>query len=280
MTKLEEFIQSKRTNHTTALWLGDLHLDKTSEQKRQQLLDHIHSIESDCVIISGDVSNARHLLNHLTRLASSSMPRPLYYVPGNHDYHGSSMAEIQRALALISKKVANFHFLDGTRTFPLGHGTCLIGHGGWADARAGYGQHTLIDSPDWHAIHDFRGMDQQQALRKMDELGRESAAAIRKLLPRALAQYQHVAIATHVPPFPSAVRYDDQPCGRMHLPHFSNLSLGLAILGIARAFPHRRITVLAGHAHSGYTQTIQPNLSIRVGHARTGRPSVFEVVKL
>jgi predicted phosphohydrolase len=255
-------------------------MDKTSEQKCQQLLDNIHSIESDCVIISGDVSNARHLLNHLTRLASSSMPRPLYYVPGNHDYHGSSVAGIQRALALISKKVANFHYLDGTRTFPLGHGTCLLGHGGWADARAGYGQHTLIDSPDWHAIHDFRGMDRQQALRKMDDLGRESAAAIRKLLPRALAQYHHVAIATHVPPFPTAVRYDDQPCGRMHLPHFCNLSLGLTILGIARAFPHRKITILSGHAHSCCIENILPNLSIRVGHARTGRPGVFEVVRL
>jgi hypothetical protein len=76
------------------------------------------------------------------------------------------------------------------------------------------------------------------------------------------------------------VRYNDQPCGHAHLPHFSNLSVGLAILGIARAFPHRRITILAGHSHSGCTQNIQPNLTIRVGNARTGRPSVFEMLKL
>jgi hypothetical protein len=69
----------------------------------------------------------------------------------------------------------------------------------------------------------------------------------------------------------------------MHLPHFSNLSAGLAILGIARAFPQhpqRRITILAGHAHSKCIQTILPNLTIRVGHARTGRPDVFELLNL
>ena len=123
-------------------------------------------------------------------------------------------------------------------------------------------------------------MGRRMALRKMNELGRESAAAIRRILPFALSRYHHVVIATHVPPFPTSVRFDNKPCGRMHLPHFSNLSAGLAILGIARAFPHRQITILAGHAHSKCIQSILPNLTIRVGHARTGKPDVFELIQL
>lgn len=268
------------TTHTTALWLGDLHLDQTHKRQRGQLFDRIHTTASDCVVVSGDISTARHLEEHLRRLAVVCAPRPLYFVAGNHDYHGSCIRNLESRLAALTKSVENLHFLDGKRIFPLGRGLCLTGHGGWADARAGYGQNTIIDTPDRHAISDFRGLDRKQALRKMTELGKESAARIRSTLPFALTRYQHVVVATHVPPFPTAVRYDDKPCGPTHLPHFANLSAGLAILGIAKAFPQRRITILAGHAHSGCTQTILPNLTIRVGHARTGRPDVFELIKL
>lgn len=273
---------NKQASQSSALWLGDLHLNKANAQNRKKLLDTIHSSKSDCVIVSGDVSNSFDLQDHLTDLASACWPRQLYFVPGNHDYHGSSFAETEQILEHVTKRIANFHYLNGKEIIPLGPGTCLIGLGGWADARAGYGQHTVIDTPDRHVIHDFRGMGRQQALQKMTELGRVSAAAIRKILPLALTQYAHVVIATHVPPYPTAVRYNDQPCGRAYLPHFSNMSMGLAILGIARvrAFSHRHITILAGHSHSGCTQDIQPNITIRVGNARTGRPRVFELLKL
>jgi predicted phosphohydrolase len=260
--------------------MGDLHLDKAEQRQRAKLFDTIRSSKSDSVIITGDVANAHDLKDHLKELASVCMPRPCYFVPGNHDYHGSSISIIETTLAHLHEEAINFHFLDGKKVIPLGNDTCIIGHGGWADARAGDGQRTIIDSPDRHAIRDFYGMDQRMALQKMNELGRNSTAAIRKILPLALGRYRHVVIATHVPPFPTAVLYNDQPCGRMHQPHFSNLSAGLAILGIARSFTSRRITILAGHAHSKCIQTILPNLTIRVGRARTGRPDVFELVQL
>jgi predicted phosphohydrolase len=280
MTTTKLTPRKKQASQLSVLWLGDLHLDKADEQNRDKLFETIRSSESDCVIITGDIASSSHLRDHLTDLASACWPRPCYFTPGNHDYHGSSIAEIEITLERLQNEVPNFHFLDGKRIMALRQDTCLIGHGGWADARAGDGQYTRIDSPDRHAIRDFKGMGRRMALQKMSELGRESAAAIRKILPLALSRHHHVVIATHVPPFPTAVRYDDKPCGRTHLPHFSNLSAGLAILGIARAFPQHRITILAGHAHSKCIQTILPNLTIRVGHARTGRPDVFELVRL
>lgn len=280
MTTTKHTRNRNQASQHSALWLGDLHLDKTDDPQREELFNTIHCSESDCVIITGDVANSRHLSEQLTVLASMCWPRSCYFTPGNHDYHGSSIAETEITLDLLQKEIPNFHFLDGKKIMAIGHDTCLIGHGGWADARAGSGQYTPIDSPDRHAIRDFQGMGRRMTLHKMNKLGRESAAVIRKILPLALTRYHHVVIATHVPPFPTAVRFDNKPCDRMHLPHFSNLSVGLAILGIARAFPRRRITVLAGHAHSKCIQAILPNLTIRVGHARTGRPDVFELVQL
>lgn len=280
MTTTKLTLRKNQTSQLSVLWLGDLHLDKADDEQREKLFDTIRSSQSDCVIITGDSGNSHDLQGHLTALASVCWPRKCYFVPGNHDFHGSSIAKVEKTLENLQTGISNLHFLNGKRLIPLGHDTCLIGHGGWADARAGYGQHTIIDSPDRHAIRDFYGMDRRTALQKMTELGRNSAAAIRKILPLALSRYHHVVIATHVPPFPTAVRFNDQPCGRMHQPHFTNLSVGLAILGIARAFPQNRITILAGHAHSKCIQTILPNLTIRVGHARTGRPAVFELLHL
>jgi predicted phosphohydrolase len=280
MTTTKHARRNKQASIHSTLWVGDLHLDRADSPSRKKLYDTITSTESESVIVTGDVANAHHLRNHLTELASVCWPRPCYFVPGNHDYHGSSIAVSDQNLIALQKDVSNFHFLNGKKIISLSKNTCLIGHGGWADARAGYGKRTIIGSPDRHSIRDFQGMDHKAALRKMNELGRKSAAAIRGILPLALTRFQHVVIATHVPPFPTAVRFDDQPCDPGYLPHFSNLSIGLAILGIARAFPKRRITILAGHAHSKCVQTIAPNLSIRVGHARTGRPNVFEFLQL
>jgi len=267
------------TTQTIALWLGDLHFDRASEQQRMRLLDRVQTTPSDCVVVSGDISTARHLEEHLRRLASACAPRPVYFVLGNHDYHGSGIHEVESRLAELCASVENLHYLDGKRIIPLSGGVCVLGHRGWADARAGYGHDTVIDCPDRHAIHDFHGLNQSQTLQRMTELGKESASVIRKTLPLALTRYRHVVIVTHVPPFPSAVMFDNKPCGQTHLPHFANLSAGMAILGIARAFPKRQITILAGHAHSTCLQHILPNLTIRVGHARTGNPGTFDTIK-
>lgn len=268
------------TTPTTALWLGDLHLDRASEKQRMNLLNRVYTTPSDCVVVSGDISIARHLEEHLRQLASACAPRPVFFVPGNHDYHGAGMHEVETCLAVLCASVDNLHYLDGRRIIPLGGGICLIGHGGWADARAGYGHDTVIDCPDRHAIDDFCGLSPNEALEKMTALGKESAGVIRNILPLALTRYRHVLIVTHVPTFPSAVRYNHKPCADTHLPFFVNLAAGLAILGISRAFPQRQITILAGHAHSRCEEKIRRNLSIRVGHARTGSPGVFDVIKL
>ncbi len=114
---------------------------------------------------------------------------------------------------------------------------------------------------------------------RMRALGAESAEQIRNILPLALSRYRHVVILTHVPPYPEAVLYDGNECSPSHLPHYTNLSVGLAIRGIARAFPKRKITVLAGHSHSASVAHITPNLCVRVAHARTGKPGTAEVLR-
>lgn len=260
-------------------WLSDLHLDKSTASQRRRLFDGIRNAQSDGVVISGDISTSKHLTEHLALLASASTSQPVYFVAGNHDFYGSSLAGVDTAINDLCVRIGNLHHLDGRQIIPLNRNTCLIGHRGWADCRAGYGDRSCLSSPDHRAIHDFRGLTRAQALHRMQELGRESAAFIRQILPLALTRYRHVIMLTHTPPFAKAIRYNGAPCGPIHLPHFTNVAAGLAIRGIARSFPKRRITILAGHTHSSSVTHIDANICVRVAQARTGRPCPQEVLQ-
>lgn len=265
---------------TSALWLSDLHLDKTDGSKIRRLQDQIEKTSADCLVITGDISIASSLPHHLRAIAAVCRSRPVYFVTGNHDYFGSSFAAVDRTIASLCEEMSNLHFMNGKQIIPLNRDTCLIGLSGWPDARAGYGSHSFLRSPDHWAISDFSGLTRIQCMMRMQELGKDSAGKIRRILPLALTRFRHVILLTHVPPFPEAVRFNDAPCGPLHLPHYANLSAGLAIRGIANAFPRRRITILAGHAHSSTTTHISSNICVRVAHARTGRIGPQEIIDL
>jgi len=260
-------------------WLTDLHLDRVSPENQRRLLDRLAASESGILVISGDISSARHLKRHLLQLAAACAPRPVYFALGNHDFHGSGFDEVEQGVAELCRSHANLHHLDGRGIIPISRGTCLVGYRGWADARAGYGARTVVDSRDRTQIRDFHGLSPSESLRKMRELGAESARMIRRTLPLALSRFRHVVILSHVPPFPESVIYDGKTCAPTHLPHFCNLSAGLAIRAITSAYPQRRVTVLSGHSHSQSVTRILPNLTARVGHARPGRPGLLDVLE-
>jgi len=254
-------------------WLSDLHLDKSTEAQFHRLLGKLESSDADCVVITGDTSTSKQITNHLRAIADASSPRPAYFVTGNHDYFGGKISAVDESLEGLCRQVGNLHHLDGKRIIPLSRTTCLLGHRGWPDARAGYGQRTFLKSPDHRAILDFHGLTNRQSLAKMREMGNESASAIRRILPLALRRFQHVIIMTHIPPFQEAVLYDGKPCSPALLPHYVNLSTGLVIRGIARAYPTKKVTVLAGHTHHANISQVAPNVCVRVASARRGRPA-------
>ena len=263
------------------LWLSDLHLERADDQALSLFTDALAGIAYDAAVITGDVSSSRHLIRHL-EMISGAIKRPVFFVLGNHDYHGETIRKVRDRIAELCRRVDNLHYLDGTKIFPLNSSTALIGHDGWADTRAGRIGKAEFRRKGHGEIGDFQTLSPCGRLQKMRDLGRESAVAIRTILPRALMRYRHVVVATHVPPFPSAVRFDGQPCDCEMLPKFANLSAGLALIGINKNIniPDRRVTVLAGHTHCRIQQWILPNLEIRVAGARPGEPTFQEIINL
>lgn len=269
-----------RSSTTTVLFLTDLHLDRIGEDESDQLLRRIRNADFDSVIATGDISNAKNIRRHLSELATACAPRPLYFLTGNHDYHGGGFRDVEEDVDDLCKSTKNLHHLDGKRVVKLADGIGLLGHRGWPDARAGDGMETEITNPDRWSIKDFRAMDHRQTLQRMRHLGKESAGRLRNLLPLALTRFRHVLVATHVPPFDNAVYHKGKPADCQHLPHFCNLSVGLMLIGILRAFPRRRVSVLAGHSHGACSRKITGNLVVRVGASRKGGRIPLELIRI
>ena len=237
-------------------------------------------MEYDAAVITGDISTSAHLGVHLRDLAESCFPRPLHVVMGNNDFHGSSIGSVEELVEDVCQKHKNLHHLGYGEIIPLGESSALVGHRGWADGRAGWGHRTVIESRDHRSIDDLRGLSKMDLFARMEHYGRESADYFRKVLPYALSCYQQVIVATHVPPFAEVAQYSGTRCGPTHLPHFTNVSAGRAILGIARRFPRSQITIICGHTHCATEAKILDNLTVRVGGAQKGHPAIQSILQL
>ena len=110
--------------------------------------------------------------------------------------------------------------------------------------------------------------------KRMRELGKASANYFRRQLPYALTCYRKVVIATHVPPFAQAVKFNGKRCSSEQLPFYVNASAGGVIKGIGAHFPRSQITVLCGHSHSATSVRVAPNIEAWVGGAKPGRPKI------
>ncbi len=256
------------------LILSDLHLDKAQASYKAKFLNTLQKSDFDAVLITGDVSVAATLTEHLIKIAEVCGNRPVIITTGNHDYYGSSLREVDQGITDLCANQANLIALGRGEIIKLSRTTALLGHRGWYDGLAGSGKKTRVESPDRFLIEDFRGMGRTDFFRKLNSLGMESADYFRRLLPQALSRYQRVLVATHVPPFTQGVRYDGKGCVWNRQPYFANRSLGNLIWGISKRFPDRQIQVHAGHTHSATSVRIRQNLFLEVAGARPGKPII------
>lgn len=259
-------------------WLTDLHLDRTPEDPLDRFLRNLADTECHAFLITGDISRAPLIARHLRLIAAACAPRMVYFTLGNHDFHSGSFAGVDGQIAALCQEIRNLHHLHGGHAVAVGPNTGLIGHRGWPDAQAGWGARTVIKDRDHHAIADFHGKSESSVFARMNRLGTESAAAIRAVLPAALARHPNVVIATHVPPFPDAACYSRGRCGPTHQPHFVNLSVGNMIYEIAKHHERNRITVLCGHTHCATNRKIRHNIDVKVGGAKPGTPGIAGIL--
>jgi predicted phosphohydrolase len=262
-------------------WLTDLHLNFVKDKAQvQSFLAEVAAGEPDAVLIGGDIAPAKSLVKFLAFI-DQVLQRPVYFVLGNHDYYYSSTKKVRAAIAELCRQRTNLHFLTQTsEAVALGRRTALVGHDGWADARAGDydGSPQMIN--DYLCIGDLVNLDAAKRKARLQALGDEAAKHIGEILPGALRRFEHVMLLTHVPPFPECCFHKGKLLDDKWIPHYCCKAMGEAIVEVANRRPRHRITVLAGHLHSEGQFNPAPNVSVLVGGAEYGHPAVARVFHL
>ena len=256
-------------------WLTDLHLDHASRDSVSRFHQTLRIGPRFPLILTGDLTTAPRLTDDLERLADAS-ETAVYFVLGNHDHYGASIGAVRdRVLALAARR-PEIAWLPPAGVVTLAPGIALVGVDGWADGRHGNPMTTPLALNDDKWIRELAEQPSRAGrLAVRRALADADAARLDTLLGRARdGGATRIIVATHVPPFPDALAQGE----RISHPHWHPLLVSGATGGVlvrfAQANPIVHLDVRAGHSHAAAAVTIHPNLTVRVGGARYGRPAL------
>lgn len=256
-------------------WLTDLHLDHPPPEATQRLHAALRSAPGVPVILTGDLSTASRLVDDLEHLADAA-EAPVYFVLGNHDHYGASVGAVRDQVLALAARRPEIAWLPPAGVVSLAPGIALIGVDGWADGRHGNPMTTPLVLNDDKYIRELAEQPSRAGrLAVRRALADADAARLDTLLGRARDAGAHqIIVATHIPPFPAALA----PGSRIAHPHWHPLlvcgATGTVLEQFARNHPAITLDVRAGHSHAAAAVAVLPNLTVRVGGARYGGPTL------
>lgn len=259
-------------------WLTDIHLNFLSPVPMNRFFTMLKESEADAFLITGDIGEAPQVSFYLKRL-ENKLQKPIYFVLGNHDFYGGSIAGVRGTVGKQAGESRLLSWLNEAGVVHLSDTLGLVGHDGWADGRCGDYEHSPVEMTDYYVIEDFDRLDKARRLKKLHQLGDETAAHLRQWLPRALAAYPRVICAIHVPPFREACWHQGQISNDEFLPHFCCQAAGEALVEVMQQHPEHQLTVLCGHTHGKGTAQILPNLQVFTGGADYGTPHIQQILE-
>jgi Icc protein len=257
------------------LWATDLHFDLATPRAFDSFVKSVREKKPDMLLIAGDLADSHSLHPTLLKLAHK-MEIPLYFVLGNHDFYGSSLAQVRRETEELCHEQALLHYLTALEVIPLDASTALIGHDGWADALAGDFMASGVELRDQYEITDFRPLRKPERYQHLVQLGAEAAYDVEQKLCKALKSYSKVILVTHVPPFVEGSRYENKPSNADFAPHFVAHQMGQMLIRVMKSHPEQSLLVLSGHSHHEADYWPLPNLHCLTGHADYGNPQLQE----
>lgn len=261
---------------TRVVWLTDIHLNFLTAEAADTFLRGVCDTSPDAVLIGGDIGEAHDIEAYLHRI-DELLSTEVYFVLGNHDFYFGSIAEVRRTVRETCARRPRLHYLTEARWFALTADTGLVGHDGWADARLGDYERSLVMMNDYKLVEELAGVSKMQRWPLLHGLGDAAAAHIRRVLPEALARFPRVVLLTHVPPWREACWHEGRISDDEWAPHFTCRAVGEAIVEAMRAHPDRELTVLCGHTHGDGETRPLPNIHCITGGAQYGNPQITRV---
>ncbi len=260
-------------------WLTDIHLNFVDATRISEFLAHLSDAAPDLILLGGDIAELTDVC-HFLSLLDDHLNRPIYFVLGNHDFYFGSIAQVRDEVRQLCRERDNLVYLTDEPGIELTRSVGLVGHDGWADARIGDYERSMVMMNDYRLIAEFTGLGKQQRWPLLKALGDEAAAAVRRDLPRALDRHEMVYFLTHVPPLREACWHNGRISDDEWAPHFTCKAVGDALLQIMRDYPQRELTVLCGHTHSaGETHPLE-NMRIFTGGAEYGFPAINRLFRV
>lgn len=254
-------------------WVTDIHLDYLDPSGVDRFYAEISGTEPDLLLVGGDTGEADSVFGFLQQIAEI-LDKPVYFVLGNHDYYHSSIMAVRNQARLVARCVRNLTWLDESGVIELTRSTALVGHGAWGDARLGNCYGTTVMLNDFDKIEDLRGLDRKTRLAQLNRLGDEAAEYLHRVLNTAFNQFSDVIVLTHVPPFEEVCLYQGTIGDPDWLPFFTCGAVGAVLKKLMERNREKRIRVFCGHSHHAATEQILPNLTVRVGAADYGLPTI------
>jgi len=235
------------------------------------------------VILTGDISEAPTVVQHLTEFASG-FAKPIYFLLGNHDFYNGSIRSVHAAVTKL--KDPNLVWLD-TADPVLFDDFALVGKYSWYDGLNGSPLLSRVVLYDFSSVGEFRRVYNQYdweflareggrnpLLTLLRKLASEAVAEARPKLEQALQLKRHVIFATHVAPFEGAAWHEGKPSNPDWQPWFSCRQMGDMLAEVAAQHPEHKILVLCGHSHSPGEYQHAPNLRVLTGKAVYGAPDI------
>jgi 3',5'-cyclic-AMP phosphodiesterase len=259
-------------------WASDIHLNFVGQDQADAFIAMLRAASADAYLLGGDIAEAPSVEGWLRRL-DDELRAPICFVLGNHDYYMGSIADVRSRMAVFPRFSKQLHWLSAGGILPLSASTCVIGHDGWGDARAGSPGTTRVHLNDFVHIAELADLPPHVRRIALQRLGDAAAAHAEALLPEALDRFEQVVVLTHVPPFLEACRSKDQTDDDW-LPFFTCQALGDVLYHAMLKRPDRRMMVLCGHTHVVATARLLPNLLVRTAGAAYGDPVVQGVFQV
>jgi Icc-related predicted phosphoesterase len=248
-------------------WATDCHFEWLNDTF-DAFIESLARSGTDGVIISGDISNSKHIAYHLKRL--SELPMPVYFVLGNHDFYHGSFGLVHQMVRKSIRDHNNLTWLTEAPPIQLTESTYMIGHDGWADGRAGMGEKSGLILNDYRLISDFVGLPVSSVFSLMQKTADAASERLYQQIHQIGAK--HIIVVTHAPPFREASKHRGRVADDRSIPHFSNIGMG-RMLEKAAEETGARLSVFCGHTHHRARVNINGRIAVRVKQARYGRPN-------
>ena len=258
------------------LWITDPHFNFLSASSWRKVLHGLAEYPSDVpLVITGDIAESRDFSRYLKELEQD---RNVYFVLGNHDFYGDSIAAARDCAR------SRPGYLEW-RNEPvrLSDTACLVGVDGWYDFNEGAGADTQLRMSDWGVITDFKDKSMLSIAKMSALLAKQSAKLALKKLELAFAKYKTVYLATHVPPFLGASLSPRRlPSDKDWAPVMVNTALGEALRSVRL---DKFVHVLCGHTHTEAHMVVpvnglgagRANVKVSAGRANYGEVFIEEL---